>query len=87
MPDEKPLIRGGSVIVGPLGDIIAGPVHDREAILVADIDPQETVRAKFDLDVAGHYGRPDIFALKVDIAAKPGVAFSDATALTGEDGI
>lgn len=76
--DSSTYICGGSVIVGPLGDVLAGPLRDREGILVADIDPQDVVRAKFDLDVAGHYGRPDIFALHVDTAARPSVAFSQA---------
>lgn len=60
------LIRGGSVIVGPMGDILAGPVHDREVILTADIDTDDIIRARYDLDVAGHYARPDIFTLLTD---------------------
>jgi nitrilase len=76
--DDAPLIRGGSVIIGPLGDVLAGPVYDREAVLVADIDPDDVMRAKFDLDVVGHYGRPDIFSLKVDTAPKTGVVLADA---------
>jgi nitrilase len=87
LSDAEPVIRGGSVIIGPLGDVLAGPIYDREAILVADIDPQETVRAKFDLDVAGHYGRPDIFTLKVDTTPRPGVAFTEMTPPSEEDGI
>lgn len=60
------LIRGGSVIVGPLGEVLAGPVYDREAVLAADIDPADRVRGKYDLDVVGHYARPDVFRLAVD---------------------
>jgi len=59
-------IRGGSVIVGPLGQVLAGPVYDRETILSADIDAGETAEGKFDLDVAGHYARPDVFRLVVN---------------------
>lgn len=77
-PADQPLIRGGSMIIDPLGNLLAGPVRDREAVLVADIDPMETVRGKFDLDAAGHYARPDIFTLKVDTTPRPGVAFSAA---------
>lgn len=65
------LIRGGSAIFSPLGRCLAGPVHDEDAILTAEIDPGEVVRGKFDLDVAGHYARPDIFRLLVDTAPKP----------------
>ncbi|WP_373321772.1 carbon-nitrogen hydrolase family protein, partial [Gluconobacter cerinus] len=56
---ETVLIRGGSVIVNPLGEIIAGPIYDREAIITADIDMDDVIRGKYDLDVAGHYARPD----------------------------
>lgn len=62
------LIRGGSVIAGPLGDVLAGPLYDREGVLVADIDLADTIRGKYDLDVAGHYARPDIFRLVVNEA-------------------
>jgi nitrilase len=58
--------RGGSCIVNPLGEIIAGPVYDEEAILTADIDLLDTIRGKFDLDVVGHYARPDVFRLIVN---------------------
>ncbi len=63
---ETPLIRGGSVIVNPMGEILAGPVFDKEAVLSAEIDPAAIIRGKFDLDAAGHYARPDIFALRVN---------------------
>ena len=60
------LIRGGSVIVNPQGAILAGPNYDGEGILVADVDLREIVEGKYDLDVVGHYARPDIFQLHVD---------------------
>ncbi|WP_283091747.1 carbon-nitrogen hydrolase family protein [Gluconobacter kondonii] len=69
------LIRGGSVIVSPLGDIIAGPIYDREAIITADIDLDDVIRGKYDLDVAGHYARPDIFSLQVNNACQNPVSF------------
>lgn len=53
-------IDGKSVIVSPWGEIVAGPAH-AEHLLVADLDLDEIARGKFDLDVAGHYNRPDIF--------------------------
>jgi nitrilase len=59
-------IRGGSVIVAPLGKVLAGPVYDEECILTADLDPGEVAEGKFDLDVAGHYARPDVFRLVVN---------------------
>jgi nitrilase len=59
-------IRGGSVIVSPLGQVLAGPCYGNECILTAEIDPGEIAEGKFDLDVVGHYARPDVFRLEVD---------------------
>ena len=67
------LIRGGSSITGPLGEDLAAPLYGREAVLTADIDVAALARTKFDLDVVGHYARPDIFALQVDWAPKRAV--------------
>lgn len=58
--------RGGSCIVNPFGDFLAGPNTEGEAILIAEIDRAQIIRGKFDLDVVGHYARPDIFQLYVD---------------------
>jgi len=65
--------RGGSCIVNPLGEVIAGPVYDEEAILTADLDLNDVVRGKFDLDTVGHYARPDIFELVVNERQAVGV--------------
>jgi nitrilase len=73
-PDVE-LIRGGSLIVGPLGQVLAGPVYGREAILVADLDRDDLARGKFDLDAVGHYARPDVFRLYVDRSPKAPVVF------------
>ncbi len=58
--------RGGSLIVSPMGEILAGPTYGREDILVAELDLEEIVRGKYDFDVVGHYARPDVFHLSVD---------------------
>jgi nitrilase len=60
------LIRGGSCIVGPLGAVLAGPIFDGESILTADLDMDDIARGKMDLDVVGHYARPDVFRLLVN---------------------
>jgi nitrilase len=57
---------GGSCIIDPLGQVLAGPARDGEEILFADIDLDQIVRGKFDFDVVGHYARPDVFRLLVD---------------------
>jgi nitrilase len=70
------LMRGGSLIVSPLGELIAGPNHQGETILYADVDLDDIVRGKYDFDVVGHYARPDVFRLDVDTAEKRAVASS-----------
>lgn len=66
---------GRSAIVNPMGEIIAGPMEQREGILIAEIDLREIPRAKFDFDVTGHYARPDVFHLMVDRRPKPAVSW------------
>ena len=53
------IIAGGSVIISPLGKILAGPLREQEGVLTADLDLDDVVRGKFDLDAVGHYARPD----------------------------
>ena len=65
-------IGGGSLIVGPLGKVLAGPNYEGECILTADVDTGEIAEGKFDLDVAGHYARPDVFRLVVNEGIEPG---------------
>lgn len=72
---EEIVTRGGSCIVDPFGNYLAGPNFESEAILVADIDLGQIARGKYDLDVAGHYARPDIFELRVDERVKAPVNF------------
>lgn len=63
-PEE--MSRGGSVIVSPLGEVLAGPLFGEEGILTAALDLAEVSRGKFDFDVVGHYARPDVFQLTVN---------------------
>jgi len=58
--------RGGSAIISPLGEVLAGPLYDAEGILYAELDMGEVVRARFDFDVVGHYARPDVLQLRVN---------------------
>lgn len=70
-PEDKPLIRGGSVIVSPMGEVLAGPLYDQEGLISAEIDLDDIVRARYDFDPVGHYSRPDIFELTVDESERP----------------
>lgn len=58
-PEE--MCPGGSVIVSPLGEIIAGPLFGSAGALTAELDLEDIARAKLDFDVVGHYARRDIF--------------------------
>ena len=59
------MCRGGSCIINPYGEYLAGPLFDKPGILTAELDLNEITRAKFDWDPVGHYNRPDIFKLEV----------------------
>lgn len=67
------LIRGGSLILSPMGELLAGPCFDEEAVLTAALDPADLARAKMDFDVTGHYARPDVFELRIDRRARRAV--------------
>ncbi|MGM0437923.1 MAG: carbon-nitrogen hydrolase family protein [Bacillota bacterium] len=63
---QKPEMSGGSMIVDPGANIIAGPMGNEEGIIYADIDLEECVEHKLHHDFAGHYNREDIFQLKIN---------------------
>ena len=56
--------RGGSAVYSPLGELLAGPIYDREELLVVEIDLADVARGKFDFDATGHYARPDVLELR-----------------------
>jgi nitrilase len=60
------MCRGGSAIISPLGEVLAGPMYDQEGILYAELNLDEVAQGKYDLDVVGHYNRPDIFEFNVN---------------------
>ncbi len=75
LPDapDTVLMRGGSCIIGPLGQVLAGPVYGEDALLVAEIDLDDIPRAQMDFDPVGHYARPDVFQLAVNTAQQQAV--------------
>jgi nitrilase len=62
---------GGSVIVDPDGKILAGPAMEEETILYASVHRDQFTGPRWQLDVAGHYARPDVFQLRVNRLPKP----------------
>lgn len=77
---DEIVIAGGSCIVDPLGQVLAGPARDGEALLTADLDLGQIARGTFDLDIVGHYARPDVFRLVVDRSPRAAVSFSPVDA-------
>jgi len=77
------LCRGGSVIVSPMGDVLAGPLYDKEGMLMAELDMAEVARSKMDLDVVGHYARPDLFQLTINDQPQPPVTRKSTLAAQG----
>ena len=68
---------GDAIVVEPSGNVVAGPLHQEKGILYATIDPEVARRSRKSLDVTGHYGRPDIFDLRIDRRPMPPVSFID----------
>jgi nitrilase len=75
-PDEW-INSGDAIVVKPSGGIVAGPLHNEKGILYAVIDPEAARASRKSLDVAGHYGRPDLFRLEIDRRPKPPILFVD----------
>jgi nitrilase len=63
LPDVP--LTGGSCIVDPFGHYINEPVWNREAIIYADIDPNEVPRSRMEFDATGHYSRDDLLELVI----------------------
>lgn len=71
------LINGGSCIVSPMGEVLAEPVFGRDCVLAAKLDLGEIARGKYDFDVTGHYGRPDVLQLSVNTQAQAAMVRRD----------
>ncbi len=68
---------GGSVLLDPDGKLLAGPAHEQETILYADIRREQMIGPRFQLDAAGHYARPDVFELRVHRKPRPFIQWAD----------
>ena len=74
------LMRGGSMIIDPLGKMLAGPVYNEDALLTAELDMSVIPMAQMDFDAVGHYARPDVFSLHVNTAPQRAVTLDDTQA-------
>jgi len=71
--------KGDSAIVSPDGEFVAGPLNAEEGILYAELDPRQMRGPKWNLDVAGHYARPDVFRLIVSKEDRPMITIAEAS--------
>lgn len=81
---EEVINPGDSLVVAPGGEVVAGPMHDERGLLMAEIDPSQVAAARRTLDVAGHYGRDDVFHLSVDRSARTPLSYLDGRGSNGE---
>lgn len=77
--DDDWLALGNSAIVSPEGELLAGPLQREEGILYAEIDIQAARTARHQFDPFGHYARPDVLRLFVDVEARSPVSFAGAS--------
>jgi len=77
MPGEEEdlILRGGSAVIAPNSEYVAGPVYDEPSIIFAEIDPGLIAEGHLLLDTQGHYSRPDVFHLEVNDRPQSGVSF------------
>ena len=81
--DDDWLSPGNTTIVGPDGDVIAGPLREQTGILTADLDLAEARALHHEFDAIGHYARSDVFRLVVDTTPRPSVSFDGAVQTPG----
>lgn len=68
---------GGSCIASPNGEWLLEPETNIESLRVAEIDHRLVLEERQNLDVAGHYSRPDVTRLVVNRKRQTTVEFMD----------
>ncbi|MGK7391175.1 MAG: carbon-nitrogen hydrolase family protein [Candidatus Cyclobacteriaceae bacterium M2_1C_046] len=64
-PDQY-VLKGGSCIINPRGEIITEQLFEKEGLIMAEADPDKIILEQMTLDVSGHYNRSDIFDFSFD---------------------
>ena len=76
-PDDSEWVNpGDSAVIAPGGEIVAGPLRNEKGILYTEVDSKRAAAAKRALDITGHYARPDIFQLHVNVEPQSPVKFT-----------
>lgn len=76
---------GHSLIADPDGKVVAGPLLEAEGILYAEVSPSQLVGPRWQLDIAGHYSRPDVFELRVHRTPRPAITSVFKPETSGEN--
>jgi nitrilase len=77
LPDQEWFYDGGSAVAGPDGEWVLPPVPHQRGLLLADIDTARVGEERQNFDPTGHYGRPDVFSVRVDRRRLRAVEFAD----------
>ena len=75
LEDEDLVLNGGSAIIGPDTTFLAGPVFDQPCIVYAEIESERVSEGHLVIDTDGHYARPDVFHLEVNVQPQLNVSF------------
>jgi predicted amidohydrolase len=62
------ILNGGSAVIGPDGQYVAGPAFGSEVIILARINLERIREESMTMDVTGHFNRPDLFDFRVKSA-------------------